>query len=36
MCRPVVKDSRNEEFYDIADAVYNEVYKEHFDDVVVK
>ncbi len=34
--RPVVKDSRNEEFYDIADTVYNDVYKEHFDDVVVK
>lgn len=34
--RPVVKDSRNEEFYDIADAVYYEVYKEHFDETVVK
>ena len=30
--RPVVKDSRNKEFYDIADAVY----KEHFDETVVK
>ena len=36
MRRPVVKDSRNEEFYDIADAVYNEVNKEHFDAVIVK
>ena len=34
--RPVVKDSLNKEFYDIADAVYYEVYKEHFDEVVVK
>ena len=34
--RPVVKDSRNKEFYDIADAVYYEVYKEHFDETVVK
>ena len=34
--RPVVKDSRNKEFYDIADAVYYEVYKEHFDEAVVK
>ena len=34
--RPVVKDSINKEFYDIADAVYYEVYKEHFDEVVVK
>ena len=34
--RPVVKDSRNKEFYDIADAVYYMVYKEHFDEVVVK
>ena len=34
--RPVVKDSRNKEFYDIADAVYYEVYKEHFDEVIVK
>ena len=33
--RPVVKDSLNKEFYDIADAVYYEVYKEHFDEVVV-
>ena len=32
----VVKDSRNKEFYDIADAVYYEVYKEHFDEAVVK
>jgi len=30
--RPVVKDSLN---YDIADAVYYEVYKEHFDEVIV-
>ena len=36
MRRPVVKDSLNKEFYDIADAVYYEVYKEHFDEVVVK
>ena len=34
--RPVVKDSLNKEFYDIADAVYYEVYKEHFDEVIVK
>ena len=34
--RSVVKDSLNKEFYDIADAVYYEVYKEHFDEVVVK
>lgn len=34
--RPVMKDSRNKEFYDIADAVYYEVYKEHFDETVVK
>lgn len=34
--RPVVKDSRNKESYDIADAVYYEVYKEHFDETVVK
>ena len=34
--RPVVKDSLNKEFYDIADAVYYEMYKEHFDEVVVK
>ena len=34
--RPAVKDSRNKEFYDIADAVYYEVYKEHFDETVVK
>lgn len=34
--RPVVKDSRNKEFYDIADAAYYEVYKEHFDETVVK
>ena len=34
--RPVVKDSLNKEFYDIADALYYEVYKEHFDEVVVK
>ena len=34
--RPVMKDSLNKEFYDIADAVYYEVYKEHFDEVVVK
>ena len=34
--RPVVKDSRNKEYYDIADAVYYEVYKEHFDETVVK
>ena len=34
--RPVVKDSLNKEFYHIADAVYYEVYKEHFDEVVVK
>lgn len=34
--RPVVKDLRNKEFYDIADAVYYEVYKEHFDETVVK
>ena len=34
--RPVVKDSRNKEFYDIADAVYYEVYKEYFDETVVK
>ena len=34
--RPVVKDSLNKEFYDIADAVYYEVYKEHFDETVVK
>lgn len=34
--KPVVKDSLNKEFYDIADAVYYEVYKEHFDEVVVK
>ncbi len=34
--KPVVKDSRNKEFYDIADAVYYEVYKEHFDEAVVK
>ena len=34
--RPVVKDSRNKEFYDIAAAVYYEVYKEHFDETVVK
>ena len=34
--RPVVKDSRNKEFYDIADAVYYEVYKEHVDEVIVK
>ena len=34
--RPVVKDSLNKEFYDIADAVYYEVYKEHFDEVVIK
>lgn len=34
--RPVIKDSLNKEFYDIADAVYYEVYKEHFDEVVVK
>ena len=34
--RPVVKDSLNKEFYDIADAVYYKVYKEHFDEVVVK
>ena len=34
--RPVVKDSLNKEFYDIADAVYYEVYKEHFDEVVVE
>ena len=33
--RPVVKDSLNKEFYDIADAVYYEVYKEHFDEVIV-
>ena len=26
----------NKEFYDIADAVYYEVYKEHFDEVIVK
>ena len=32
--RPVVKDSLNKEFYDIADALYYEVYKEHFDEVV--
>ena len=36
LCRPVVKDSLNKEFYDIADAVYYEVYKEHFDEVIVK
>lgn len=36
LSRPVVKDSLNKEFYDIADAVYYEVYKEHFDEVVVK
>ena len=29
-----MKDSLNKEFYDIADAVYYEVYKEHFDKVV--
>ena len=34
--RPVVKDSLNKEFYDIADAVYYEVYKEHFDEGVIK
>ena len=34
--RSVVKDSLNKEFYDIADALYYEVYKEHFDEVVVK
>ena len=34
--RPVVKDLRSKEFYDIADAVYYEVYKEHFDETVVK
>ena len=34
--KPVVKDSLNKEFYDIADAVYYEVYKEHFDEVIVK
>lgn len=34
--KPVVKDSLNKEFYHIADAVYYEVYKEHFDEVVVK
>ena len=34
--RPVVKDSLNKEFYDIADAMYYEVYKEHFDEGVVK
>jgi len=33
--RPVVKDSLNNEFYDIADAVYYKVYKEHFDEVIV-
>lgn len=33
--RPVVKDALNKEFYDIADAVYYEVYKEHFDEVIV-
>ena len=33
--RPVVKDSLNKEFYDIADAVHYEVYKEHFDEVIV-
>lgn len=33
--KPVVKDSLNKEFYDIADAVYYEVYKEHFDEVIV-
>ena len=33
--RPVVKDSLNKEFYDIADAVYYEMYKEHFDEVIV-
>ena len=33
--RPVVKDSLNKEFYDIADAVYYKVYKEHFDEVIV-
>ena len=32
---PLQKDSLNKEFYDIADAVYYEVYKEHFDEVVV-
>lgn len=35
MRKPVVKDSLNKEFYDIADAVYYEVYKEHFDEVIV-
>ena len=34
--RPVVKDSINKEFYDIADAVYYEIYKQHFDEVLVK
>ena len=34
--RPVVKDSRDKEFYDIADAVYYEIYKQHFDEVLVK
>lgn len=31
-----MKDSLNKEFYDIADAVYYEVYKEHFDEVIVE
>lgn len=31
-----MKDSLNKEFYDIVDAVYYEVYKEHFDEVIVK
>jgi len=36
MRRLVEKDFRNKELYDIADAVYYEVYKEHFDEVIVK
>lgn len=34
--RTVVKDSLNKEFYDIANAVYYGMYKEYFDEVVVK